>query len=88
MLRPGSPWRDLPERYGTYATCYNRFRRWTKAGVWDRIMDAITDAYEGNVRMIDGTSVRVHHPAATLKKATRIVVLDEAGVVLLRKSML
>jgi transposase len=78
----------MPERYGPYTTCYNRFRRWTTAGVWDRIMDAITDAYEGDVRMIDGTSVRVHHSAATLKKATRIDVLDEAGEVLLRKSML
>jgi transposase len=82
VLRSGSPWRDLPERYGPYTTCYNRFRRWTKAGVWDRIMDAITDAYGGDVRMIDGTSVRVHHAAATLKKATRIDVLDEAGAVL------
>jgi transposase len=44
VLRSGSPWRDLPGRYGPYTTCYNRFRRWTKAGVWDRIMDAITDA--------------------------------------------
>lgn len=51
-------------------------------------MDAITDAYEGDVRMIDGTSVRVHHSVATFKKATRIDVLDEAGEVLLRKSML
>jgi transposase len=88
VLRSGSPWRDMPERYGPYTTCYNRFRRWTTAGVWDRIMDAITDAYEGDVRMIDGTSVRVHHSAATLKKATRIDVLDEAGEVLLRESML
>ena len=38
--------------------------------------------------VIDGTSVRVHHSAATLKKATQIDVLDEAGAVLLRKSML
>lgn len=88
VLRSGSPWRDLPGRYGPPTTCYNRFRRWTKAGVWDRIMDAITDSYGGDVRMIDGTSVRVHHSAATLKKATRIVVLDEAGEVLLQKSML
>ena len=48
-------------------------------------MDAITDAYGGDVRMIDGTSVRVHHSAATLKKATRIAVLGEAGEVLLQK---
>ena len=88
VLRSGSPWRDLPERYGPYTTCYNRFRRWTKAGVWDRIMDAITDSYGGDVRMIDGTSVRVHHSAATLKKATQIAILDEAGEVLLQKSML
>ncbi|GAB5508608.1 MAG: hypothetical protein Rhims3KO_00090 [Hyphomicrobiales bacterium] len=88
VLRSGSPWRDLPERYGPYTTCYNRFRRWTKAGVWDRIMDEITEAHGSDVRMIDGTSVRVHHSAATLKKATQIDVLDEAGVVLLRRSML
>lgn len=88
VLRSGSPWRDLPGRYGPPTTCYNRFRRWSKAGVWDRLMDAITDAHGGKVRMIDGTSVRVHHSAATLKKATRIDVWDEAGAVLLRKSML
>lgn len=54
-------------------------------------MDATTEAYakEGDdVRVIDGTSVRVHHSAATLKKATQIDVLDEAGAVLLRNSML
>lgn len=43
-------------RYGPPTTCYNRFRRWTKAGVWDRIMDAITVAHDGDVQMIDGSS--------------------------------
>lgn len=87
-LRSGSPWRDLPEHYSPHTTCYNRFGRWTKAGAWDRIMDAITEAYAGHVRMIDGTSVRLHHSAATLKKSTQIDVLDPQGAVLLRKSML
>ena len=32
-------------------------------------MDAISDAYGGDVRMIDGTSIRVHHSAATLNKS-------------------
>ncbi|EJT06368.1 hypothetical protein RCCGE510_04537 [Rhizobium sp. CCGE 510] len=27
----GSPWVDLPERYGPYTICYNRFVRWRKA---------------------------------------------------------
>ena len=34
VLRTGSPWRDLPERYGPYTTVYNRFNRWARAGVW------------------------------------------------------
>ena len=69
VLRSGAPWADLPGRYGPPTTCYNRFRRWTKAGIWDRMMDAMTEAYDGDIQMIDGTSVRVHHSAATLKKS-------------------
>src|ERR1700709_2200861 len=53
VLRSGAPWRDLPERYGPPTTIYNRFNRWRKAGVWDRLMDAITRAHDGNVQMID-----------------------------------
>jgi transposase len=71
VLRTGIPWRDLPQQYGPYTTVYNRFNRWSKAGVWDRIMDAVVDAHNGDIVMIDGTSVRVHHAAATLKKATQ-----------------
>lgn len=32
VLRTGTPWRDLPERYGPYTTAYNRYNRWAKAG--------------------------------------------------------
>jgi len=68
VLRSGAPWRDLPERYGPYTTCYNRFVRWRKAGVWDRIMDAVSEAYDGNIQMIDSSVVRVHQHAANVKK--------------------
>jgi transposase len=34
VLRSGAPWRDLPETFGPYTTCYNRFVRWRRAGVW------------------------------------------------------
>jgi len=47
VLQSGAPWRDLPERYGPRITCYNRFVRWRKAGVWDQMMDAITAAHDG-----------------------------------------
>jgi transposase len=74
VLRSGAPWRDLPERYGPYTTCYNRFNRWRKAAVWDRIMDGITEAYDGDIQMIDSSVVRVHQHAANVKKATRFIV--------------
>ena len=73
-LRTGAPWADIPERYGPYTTCVNRFNRWRKAGVWDRVMAAVSQAYDGDVQMIDSTSVRVHQHAANSKKATRIAV--------------
>ena len=60
VLRSGARWADLPERYGPPTTIYNRFNRWRKAGVWDRLMDAITKAHDGNVRMVDTSVVRVH----------------------------
>ncbi|MBA3676389.1 MAG: IS5 family transposase [Sphingosinicella sp.] len=71
VLRSGAPWRDLPERYGPRTTCYNRFVRWRRAGVWDRLMDAITAAYDGDIQMIDSTSIRAHQQAATPKKGGR-----------------
>ena len=80
VLRSGAPWRDLPERYGPRTTCYNRFVRWRKAGVWDRVMDAITAAYDGDIQMIDSTSVRAHQQAATAKKGVKITVsVDRAA---------
>ena len=67
-LRAGTPWADIPERYGPYTTCYNRFVRWRKAGVWDRLMDAVTKALDRDIQMIDSSSVRVHQHAANGKK--------------------
>jgi transposase len=67
-FRTGSPWADVPERYGPYTTCYNRFVRWRKAGVWDRLLAAVSKAFDGEIIMIDSSCVRVHQHAATAKK--------------------
>ncbi len=53
VLRTRSPWADIPERYGPPTTCANRFRRWGKIGVWDRIFEAVSRAYDGDLQMID-----------------------------------
>ena len=67
-LRTGSPWADIPERYGPPTTCYNRFVRWRKLGVWDRIFDAVSAAYDGDLQMVDSSSIRVHQHAANVKR--------------------
>jgi hypothetical protein len=53
VLRSGAPWRDLPERYGPRTTCYNRFVRWRKAGVWDRLMDAISGPKSDGIYIVE-----------------------------------
>jgi len=79
VLRSGAAWRDLPERYGPYTTVYNRFNRWRKAGIWDRLMDAVVQAHDGKVQMIDSSIVRVHQHASGVKKRVEIVVWAEAA---------
>lgn len=74
VLRSGAPWRDLPGRYGPRTTCYNRFVRWRKAGVWDYLMDEITKAHDSRVQMIDTSVVRVHQQGATAKRGIEIIV--------------
>jgi transposase len=67
-MRAGAPWGDIPECYGPYTTCYNRFVRWRKIGVWDRIFEAVSRAYDGDLQMVDSSSIRVHQHAANVKK--------------------
>ena len=49
-------------------TLYNRFTRWRAAGVWDRLLEAVSRAYDGDIVMIDSSCVRVHQHGATGKK--------------------
>ncbi len=87
-LRSGAPWADIPERYGPYTTCYNRFVRWRKAGVWDKLLTAVSEAYDGRIQMIDSTVVRVHqHGANGEKKAIEVVAWDVPGAGLRPKFM-
>lgn len=73
-LATGAPWRDLPERFGSWRTAYSRFRRWQQAGVWDRALAALqaeADArgdLDWSLHFLDGTTVRAHQHAAGAKK--------------------
>lgn len=70
ILRTGAPWRDLPERFGTWQSVYDRFNRWRKDGTFDRIARALRVRLdkEGKIDWdlwcIDGTSIRASRSAA------------------------
>jgi len=74
VLRTGAPWRDLPERYGSWSTVASRFYRWREAGIWDRIwrqLQSEADEHgqiDWEVHFLDGTVVRAHQHAAGAKK--------------------
>ncbi len=70
VLRTGAPWRDLPERFGPWSTAWNRFRRWTAAGVWQRVLEALhrradrAGDLDWKAHFVDATVVRAHQHAA------------------------
>jgi transposase len=72
-LATGAPWRDLPERYGPWRTVYSRFRRWQRAGVFDRLLAQLHQASDAagelgwSLHFVDGSIVRAHQHAAGAK---------------------
>lgn len=66
ILNTGSPWRDLPERYGPWQTAYNRFNRWQHEGLIDQLLEALQIRLDADGRIdwdlwcVDGSNVRAH----------------------------
>ena len=75
VLRTGSPWRDLPSRYGPHTTVYNRYNRGAKAGVWLRVFEALASSSPQSLHQIDSSIIRAHQHAAGGKKGARITPL-------------
>src|SRR5262245_20430824 len=67
----GAPWRDLPDIFGPYTTCYNRFVRWRRAGVWVKLMTALASAHDAAVQMIDTSIIRVHQHGECITRNRR-----------------
>lgn len=69
VIRHGLQWRDAPVAYGPHKTLYNRFVRWSRLGVFDRIFAALAaEAGTPERVMIDSTHLKAHRTAASLLK--------------------
>lgn len=64
VLKTGTPWRDLPERFGHWKTVYNRFANWSKAGRFETIFKAVQIETDDTASLVDGTISRAHQDAA------------------------
>src|SRR5580700_11394169 len=59
VLKSGCRWCDCPPEYGPHTTVYNRFVRWARRGVWERLFDELASrGRAGDTQMIDSTSLR------------------------------
>jgi transposase len=74
--RTGAPWRDMPERYGPWQTVSSRFYRWSKKGVWKRILENLQEEADAKGEVdweshyVDGSVIRAHQHAAGVKKGS------------------
>src|SRR5262245_60956910 len=74
VLSDGGRWRNLPPEFGPWQTVYDRFRKWTREGLWDRLLDELRARKEAAGQIdfrlfaIDGSSVRAHQSAAGASK--------------------
>jgi len=74
VLRTGAPWRDLPERYGSWHTCHDRLLRWRRGGVWERVLQQLqgrADAageIDWEVSFVDSSIARAHQHAAGARR--------------------
>ena len=79
VIRNGLRWRDAPEVYGPHKTLYNRFIRWSRMGVFDKIFTALVEENGPPERlMIDATHLKAHRTACSLLKGGMFPALSGA----------
>ena len=78
VIKNGLRWRDAPKEYGPHKTLYNRFIRWSRMGVFDRIFAELAAELSLPGRLIiDSTHLKAHRTAASLfKKAMSLAASD------------
>ena len=72
IAKTGSPWRDLPERFGPWKTVYSRFRLWSKNDVFHKLFESLINDADMQDISVDSTSCKVHQHAAGAKKGPKM----------------
>jgi transposase len=67
----GIPWRDLPAPFGYWRSVHQRFGRWAKSGVFERIFQLLASDADNEYMMIDATILRAHRHSSGAQKRRR-----------------
>tara|TARA_B000000460_G_scaffold202694_1_gene149410 strand:+ start:52 stop:480 length:429 start_codon:yes stop_codon:yes gene_type:complete len=68
MLKCGGRWADCPPAYGPSTTVYNRWNRWSRRGIWTRILVALTEeGWIAETGQIDSSYIKAHRSAGGAK---------------------
>jgi transposase len=87
VLKSGCRWCDCPPEYGPYTTIYNRFTRWARRGVWERLFrEMASRGRSTDVQMIDSTHIKAHRSASGGKRGSRRKRLDARAAGAIQKS--
>ena len=79
VIKNGLQWKDAPTAYGPHKTLYNRFIRWSRLGVFDRISASLAgEGAKAERIMIDATHLKAHRTAASLLKKGLFPVVSGA----------
>ena len=77
VLKTGCAWQDMPTRYGSYVTCWRRFKQWSEDGTWERIWRRLLKRLdeqgkiEWRTALLDGSFVAAKKGAKAWAWATK-----------------
>jgi len=71
VLKVGCRWQACPALYGPPTTIYNRFHRWSRRGIWQRLFNSVVEVTAGGVQIINSTTAKAHRSAGGGKGGPR-----------------
>ena len=79
VLRTGAPWRDLPPDYGKWGTVHQRFIRWRRKGIWEKLLELLVDEPDYEWLIIDASHIKVHPHAAGARGGNQDMARTKGG---------